>query len=203
MCECKNCKKANAENTYRFAVVNKSSTSSTTNYVVAKKTTTTVYEKFMGFEKSSICNSCIKKERVKYVFKWTALIAIGTLATLIVAAIRTGSFGLWIPIVLGVVTLIGAIGLFIYSLCRKDAFFAADIRTARNSNNSVKYLFVPMDSSLYSSKGATKPDLQLFKNRGGLRTQVADKLYEKFLVPENGDELIDSYLADGTSDQKA
>lgn len=203
MCECKNCKKANAENTYRFAVVNKSSTSSTTNYVVAKKTTTTVYEKFIGFEKSNICNSCIKKERVKYVLKWTALIAIGTLATLLVAALRTGSFGLWIPIVFGIVTLIGAISLFFYSIARNDAFFAADIRTARNSNNSVKYLFVPMDASLYTAKGAAKPDLQLFKNRGGLRTKVADKLYENYLVPENSDELIDSFFTDGKSDQEA
>ena len=116
MCECKNCKKANAENTYRFAIVNKSSSSSTKNYVVVKQTTTTVYEKFVAFEKSSICNSCIKKERVKYVLKWTALIAFGILAALLVAAIRTRSFGLWIPIVFGVVTLIGAIGLFFYSI---------------------------------------------------------------------------------------
>ena len=194
MCECKNCKKANAENTFRFAVVNKTSTSSTTNYVVAKKTTTTVYEKFIGFEKSSICNSCIKKEKVKYVLKWTALIAVGILAALIVAAIRTGSFGLWIPIVFGIVTVIGAISLFFYSLARKDAFFAADIRSAKNSNNQVKYLFVPMDASLYCSKGAAKPDLTLFKNKGGLRTRVADQLFEKYLLPDNGEELIDSFF---------
>ncbi|MCR5803048.1 MAG: hypothetical protein K6G47_02185 [Clostridia bacterium] len=198
MCECKSCKKADAENTYRFAVVNKSSTSSTKNYVVAKRTTTTVYEKFVTFEKSSICNSCIKKERVKYVLKWTALIAFGILAALTVAAIRTRSFGLWIPIVFGIVTLIGAIGLSVYSIFRKDAFFAADIRTARNSNNSVKYLFVPMDSSLYCAKGTTKPDLKLFKDRGGLRTSVADQLFEKFLLPDNSDELIDSFLAAAT-----
>ena len=193
MNECKCCKKANPENTYRFAIVNRSSSSSTKNYVVAKQTTTTVYEKFVGFEKSSICNSCIKKERAKYVLKWTALIAFGILCALTVAAIRTRSFGLWIPIVFGIVTLIGAISLFIYSLFRKNAFFAADIRSARNSNNTVKYSFVPMDSSLYC-KGSNKPDLTLFKNRGGLRTRVADQLFEKYLVPDNGDELIDSFL---------
>ena len=198
MCECKNCKKENPENTFRFAIVNTSSTSTTENYVVAKRTTTTVYEKFVAFEKSSICNSCIKKERVKYVLKWTGLIALGTFAALAVAAIRTRSFGLWVPIVLGIVTLISAVSLFFYSLSRKDAFFAADIRTARNSNSSVKYRFVPMDASLYCAHGATKPDLQLFKNRGGLRTRVAEQLFEKFLLADNGAELIDSCLNPST-----
>ena len=194
MSECKCCKKANPENTYRFAIVNRCSTSSTKNYIVAEKTTTTVYENLVGFEKSSCCNSCIKKERVIYVLKWTSLIAFGMLCTLSLAALKAGSFGAWFFIVLGAVTFIGALGLFFYSLSRKDAFFAADIRARAASDKSAKYTFVPMDANLYCEKGSTKPNLYFFKQRGGLRTRVADKLFERYLIPDNSDEQIDSLL---------
>ena len=76
MSECVSCKKANPENTYRFAIVDVRSSSTTQNYVVAKKTTTTVYEKLVSFERSSFCKSCIKKERLMYVLKWTGFIAL-------------------------------------------------------------------------------------------------------------------------------
>lgn len=195
MSECVRCKKANPDNTYRFAIVDVRSSSTTQNYVVAKKTTTTVYEKLVSFERSSFCKSCIKKERLMYVLKWTGFIALFILVALVVAALRTGSFGLWIPIVTAIGTVIGAIILLIYSLCRKDVFFASDIRTRMASKKTgIKYRFVPLDAKLYSAKGNTEPDLKLFKQRSGLRTQVADRLFEKFVLPGNGDEQVDALI---------
>ena len=192
---CVRCKKENPENTYRFAIVNVNSSSTTQNYVVAKKTTTTIHEQLVSFERCSVCKSCIKKERAMYVLKWTAFIALFLLCATTVGGIRAGSFGLWIVIVTAIGALIGAIFLFFYSLCRKDAFFASDIRAHLASKGSgVKYRFVPVDSSLYCSKGQTTPDLKLFKQRSGLRTGVADKLFEKFVLPGNGDEQIDSLI---------
>lgn len=94
---------------------------------------------------------------MKYVLKWTGFIALFILVALVVAALRTGSCGLWIPIVTAIGTVIGAIILLIYSLCRKDIFFASDIRT------------------LIASK-------------------VADKLFEKFVIPGNGDEQVDALI---------
>lgn len=192
---CVSCKKENAENTYRFAIVNVNSSSTTQNYVVARKTTTTIYEKLVSFERCNVCKSCIKKERVKYVLKWTALIAFGILCTLSVAGLRTGSFGLWIVIGTAIGLLISAVSVFIYSLFRKDVFFASDIRAHLASKGSgAKYRFVPVDPSLYCSKGQTTPELKLFKQRSGLRTGVADKLFENFVLPGNGDEQIDSLI---------
>ena len=195
MNECVLCKKENPENTYRFAIVGTQSDTSTQHYVVAKKTTTTVYEKLLSFERSCFCNSCIKKEHRMFVLKGTALVAFGFLCALALAAIKTRSFGLWFPIVLGIGTLIGAVCMFFYSRSRKDAFYAADIRARSASKKSqVKYKFVPVDASLYCSKGKTEPEFKLFRERGGLRTGVADQLYEKFVLPGNGNEQVDSLI---------
>lgn len=203
MQECFRCKKEEPENTYRFAIVARQTTSSTQHYVVAKKTTTTVYEKLVSFERCSICSSCIKKERVKYVLKWTGFIAFFLLCALSVGGLRTGSFGLWIPIVLGIGTLIGFIGVLISSLFRKDAFYAADIRSNIASKGSaVKYRFVPINTSLYCPKGKTVPELKIFKEKGGLRTSVADRLFEQYILPGNGEEQIDSLIVSNMTNKE-
>ena len=130
--------------------------------------------------------------------KWTAFIAFFLVCALTVGGIRSGSVGLWILITLGIGTLIGAICVFIYSLFRKDAFFASDIRTHITSKTTgVKYRFVPVDSSLYCPSGKKEPDLKTFKQRSNLRTTVADKLFENFVLPGNGDEQIDALINSG------
>ena len=195
MGECVRCKNTNAENTYRFAVVATKSDQTTQNYVVAKKTTTTVYEQLVSFEKSCVCNSCIKKERRMYTLRWSALIAFFILCALTLGAIRVRSIGLWFPIVLAIGSLIGAVGVFFYGRSRKDAFFASDIRANIASKKSgAKYKFVPVNASLYCTKGQTTPDIKTFKEKGGLRTRVADQLFEKFVLPGNGDEQVDSII---------
>ena len=83
--------------------------------------------------------------------------------------------------------------------CKKDyaenTYRASDIRAHLASKGSgAKYRFVPVDPSLYCSKGQTTPELKLFKQRSGLRTGVADKLFENFVLPGNGDEQIDSLI---------
>lgn len=56
-------------------------------------------------------------------------------------------------------------------------------------------LQIPSAVSFYTrAKGKTEPDLKLFKQRSGLRTQVADKLFEKFVLPGNGDEQVDALI---------
>ena len=134
-----------------------------------------------------------------YVLKWTGLIAFGVFAALAVAGLRTGSFGAWVFIGLAIGTVIGAICVLIHAMGRKDAFFASDIRSAATSKkNSTKYRFVPVESSLHIAKGQDKPDIGTFKERSGLRTSVADNLFEKFIVPGNGNEMIDWCSHTGT-----
>ena len=193
---CSRCKNEGSENDFRFAVVATASTSETQNYVVAKKTTTHIYEKLLSVERNCICDSCIKKERRMYVLKWTGFIALFILCVLVVAALKAGAFGLWILIVLGIGTAIGGVCVLMSAINRKDAFFAADIRSAAASKNSSnKYRYVSVDSGLYCPKGTDKPSLQTFKEKSGLRTTVADKIFERFIAPGNGNELVDSMIA--------
>ena len=195
MGKCVKCQKENAENTYRFAIVGRQASSTTQHYVVAKKTTTTVYEKLLSFERSSVCADCIKKERRMYVLKWTAFVAFFILCALSYAAIRTGSIGLWFITVLAIGTLIGAVCVFFYSRSKPDVFYASDIRSDLASKGSqAQYRFVPVTASLYCPKGRTEPDLKTFKERSGLRTEVADNLFENFVRTGIGDERIDSLI---------
>ena len=195
MAECVKCKKADVENIYRFAIVDVQTTSSTQNYVVAKKTTTTVYEKLASFGRTCVCDECIKKERRTYVLKCTGFVAFFLLCMMGVAAMKAGEIGLWVVYILVGGTLIGGVCAFCIARGRQDAFFAADIRARILANGgAVRYKFVPVNASLYCAKGKTEPDIKTFKERGGLRTGVADSLFEKFVLPGNGDEQIDAIM---------
>ena len=57
-----------------------------------------------------------------------------------------------------------------------------------------RFRYVPVEISLYCPKNSTTPKIKIFKERTGMRTEVADKVFEKFVVPGNGDEIIDSIL---------
>ena len=201
MGKCSCCNSEGSENDFRFAVVNTATSSETQNYVVARKTTTTVYEKLTSVERTCICDSCIKKERVMYVLRWTGLVAFGIFCTLAVAGLKTGSFGSWVFVGTAIGTLIAAVCVLLYAKGRNDVFFASDIRSAVTSKKSSnRYRFVPVESSLYCPKSQDKPDIKTFKERSGLRTSVADKIFEKFVVPGNGNQIIDSIIANNTSE---
>ena len=201
MGKCSRCNSEGSENDFRFVIVNTTSTSETQNYVVAKKTTTTVYEKISSLERTCVCDSCIKKERVMYVLRWTGLIAFGVFCALALAGAKTGSFGSWVFIGTAIGTVIGAICVLISAINRKDVFFASDIRSAITSKkSSTKYRFVPVLSDIYCPKGQDKPDLKTFKEKSGLRTSVADTIFEKFVVPGNGNEQVDALIAEHASE---
>ena len=186
MSQCARCKN-DAEKTFRFVVVESMTTSQSKNYVVAKRTTTTVYEKLLGVERIGVCNNCIKKERNMYGLKGFGATLFCVLCLILVSRTFTPGF----LIACGVVALgIGAV-VFVYSRMRNDAFFASDIRR-RMSSNRCRY--VPVDTSLYCSKGNPTPTIRTFKDKTNLRTEVADRVFEKFVLSGNGDSLIDSMI---------
>ena len=200
MARCISCENDDAEKVYRYAIVDFNSTSTQKNYVVATKTTTTIYERMASFEKVCVCDKCIKKERRMYVLKWSGFIAMFAAAALFVGGLKVGEFSIGLLIAFLVISVIGLISVFFYSRARKDVFFAADIRSAMTSKKSAsKYRFVPVTSSLYCKRGTTTPDVDTFKQRSGLRTQVADKLFNQFVLPGNGDEMIDSILLEAAT----
>ena len=186
MSQCAHCK-SDAENTYRFAVVEYRATSESKNYVVAKKTTTTVYEKFLGVERIGICNGCIKKERNMFALKGIGATLFCVLCLMLVSRSFTpGSIIAYSVITLGV----GAV-VFAYSRMRKDSFYASDIRHKMSGN---RFRYAPVEASLYCSKSQTTPQIKTFKEKTNLRTEVADRVFEKFVLPGNGDSLIDSII---------
>lgn len=190
MNQCVRCKNE-AENTYRFAVVDSRITSENKNYIVATKTTTHIYERFSHVERTCVCNKCLKRERNIFALQGTGFAAFCVFALLAVVALKTFSISLTYLIVFGVLTLLSAIGVFIYSRVKKDVFYASDLR--RNMSGK-RYRYVPVEKALYCSKGQDTPDMKKFKEKTNLRTNVANMIFDRFVVPGNGDELIDSII---------
>ena len=195
MYQCAHCKNE-ADNVYRFVVVNSMVSSESKDYIVAKRTTTTVYEKFETVERVGICNNCIKKERNMFALKGVGATFFCVLCLLVVARAFTPGF----LITFGIIALGVSIGIFIYSRTRKDAFYASGIRRAMSSN---RFHYVPVDISLYCSGGNSTPTIRTFKDKTNLRTGLADKIFEKFVLSGNGDALIDSMLASNGVPEKA
>lgn len=187
MSQCVRCKK-DAEKDYRFVVVASAITSQSKEYIVVRQTKTTIYEKYETVERVGICNSCIKKERNKL-----ALGGIGFSLFFVFCLISyTRAFTPGFLIAFGIIALISSIGFFVYSRTKKDAFYAADIRRKMSGK---RFRYVPVEASLYCPKKSTTPQIKIFKEKTGMRTEVADKVFEKFVIPGNGDEIIDSILA--------
>ena len=178
-----------AENTFRFVVVNKNVVSrSIDNYVVIKKQTVDITEKLVSVERTCICNKCIQKERNKLALEvcgFAVLFMVGLL-------VRTRShFGWETLLVSGGLAIIIATCAIIYSRVRKDAFYAVDIRKETTSDD---YYFVPVDATLYCSKDEDVPNLNKFIAKTGLRTELANAVFEKFVLPGHGDAMIDSMI---------
>ena len=95
-------------------------------------------------------------------------------------------------ITFGSMALISSICFFAYSRKKKDAFYASDIRRKMSGK---RYRYIPVDVSLYCPKNSTTPKMKIFKDKTGMRTEMADKVFERFVVPGKGDEMIDSILA--------
>ncbi|MBO4626678.1 MAG: hypothetical protein J5645_01690 [Lachnospiraceae bacterium] len=187
MSQCVRCQK-DAEKEYRFVVVESVISSQSKEYIVARKTQTSIYEKYETVERVGICNSCIKKERNKLALAGTGF----SLLFAVCLTLYTRAFTPGFLIAFGSIALISSIGFFVYSRTKKDAFYAADIR--RNMSGK-RYRYVPVEAGLYCSRNSSAPKIKIFKEKTGMRTEVADKVFEKFVIPGNGDEMIDSILA--------
>ena len=187
MSQCVHCKK-DAEKDYRFIVVRSVISSQSKEYIVAKQTKTTIYEKYETVERVGICNNCIKKERNKLALGGIGFSLLFAVALITVTHAYTPGF----LIAYGIIALISSIGFFAYSRTKKDAFYASDIR--RNMSEK-RYRYVPVEVGLYCPKNSSTPQIKIFKEKTGMRTEVADKIFEKFVIPGNGDEIIDSILA--------
>ncbi len=187
MSGCLRCK-MDAEKEYGFVVVESVISSQSKEYIVARQTKTTIYEKFETVERAGICNSCIKKERNKLALGGVGFSLFFAFCIITYAHAYTPGF----LIVFGVIVLISSIGFFVYSRTKNDAFFASDIR--RNMSGK-RFRYVPVEAALYCSKGNPAPQLKSFKEKTGMRTELADQIFEKFVIPGNGDEIIDSILA--------
>ena len=94
------------------------------------------------------------------------------------------------------------IGVFIFAtviaiialvcvMTTKDPFLARALMHEK-SKKLLKY--VPVDQSLYLSNKGKELALDTFKSKSGLRTSVADAIFEKFIKPGNGNDIVDSIV---------
>ena len=199
MATCYKCGGEDADKTYRFVVVDKRTSSQRQNYVVATKTTTTVYEKFVGIKRVCICDSCVKKERNVSTIQGIGFIFLGAACFLLLLLIKQ-LFNAYVAFVFLAIAVVCSVILVVYNFKRAFDIFAGNIMSKLNKckDTTVKFLYISVDQDLYLKDG--KPDFEKFKQVSNLRTSVADALYEKFIKPGNGEEIVDSMLANNTSD---
>jgi len=189
MAKCAICNSDDTEKTYRFAIVDQRSTSETTNYVVAKKTTTTTTERFVGVCRESFCSKCLKKQKLKTAGLAVLFSYLGIFLMMLVVGLKTDAFSGGYFVGVFIFATIVAIISLVCVLMIKDPFLARTLMHEK-SNKLLKY--VPVDSSLYMS--GKELTLNKFKEKSGLRTTVADAIFDKFIKPGNGNDIVDSLV---------
>ncbi len=194
MSRCVICDSTDADNEFRFAAVDVKTSSETQYYVVAKKTTTTVRERFAGVCRESFCTKCLKKQRTKYILTATVATFFLTILCMLVIGLNAGVLSAGFFIATIIIAVIAAIIAIACTVGKKEAFHAGALLFEKR-NRQLRY--VPVDPSLYAVKGKTT--IEKFKERSNLRTEVANKIYEKFIESGRGNELVDEIISNSAS----
>ena len=197
---CIKCGNPNPEHTMRFAVVNVSSTSTTTYQGRKQITTTTTNESMAGVDKCCVCESCIRKKRIGH--------SIGTaIATflavyffyIIFAAFFTNKkyFNSHVPGIFKVGALLSAVVaiiVFIVLMQTETPLIGAMILKKKRGKDGKGKVFAPIEPSIYTGKGSTQPNITAFMTKTGLKTQVANGIFFKFIASGTGSQLVDQML---------
>lgn len=191
MAKCTICNSEDADKTYRFAIVDQRSTSETQNYVVAKKTTTTTTERFVGVCRESFCSNCLKKQKLKDAGMAVLFSYLGIFLVMLVIGLKTDALSAGYFIGVFIFATVIAIIALVCVMTTKDPFLA---RTLMHEKSKKLLKYVPVDQSLYLSNKGKELALDTFKSKSGLRTSVADAIFDKFIKPGNGNDIVDSIV---------
>ncbi|SMC33247.1 hypothetical protein SAMN06296952_0302 [Oscillospiraceae bacterium] len=189
MASCVICNSEEADKTYRFAVVDRRTSSETKEYVVARKTTTTIYERFAGVCRESFCDKCLKKQKMKNL-RTAVPVAFGlTLLILVVIGLNAGGLSKGFFIASLIISALVSVIALVICLTAKDTSLAKELLFDKRGR---RLTYVHVDPSIYMS--GNKTTLAKFKEKSGLRTEVAEKIYEKFIESGKGNELVDEII---------
>ena len=194
---CIKCGNPQTAQTLRFVAVNQSSSSSTRYSGRKQITTTTTTEQLAGVERASFCADCIKKERVSTTI-WNG-----------VAGLFAG-FGMPFFLMLifsgkkffnahaGTIALV-CLGIgVIVSICTAIFGWKTSVpELAAKILGKVKKgpKYIPVDPGIYKKKPTDAvPDLETFKSKTGLKTNVGLLVFTQFIATGLGDALVDAML---------
>lgn len=197
---CIKCGKRDPEYRQLFAVVNASSASNTTYSGNKRITTTTTTESFAGADACAACEECVKKKRLgDAIGAGTAGLFGGTLLSILCAAFFTkkdffNSHASTILLVCLGVGVVAAVLVFLSEMKEKAPFIMAKLLKKARGTAAAGKVFVPLDRSLYIPKNGTVPDINEFKKKTGLKTDVGSAVFVQLILAAPSGDLINSIL---------
>ena len=196
---CIRCGKPDPQHTLRYFAVNQVS-HSTTQYSGRKKITTTLTnESIAGAERINVCNRCIKRKRLLNSLECGLAVFICVIIfCAIIYFYCTSSKKPDDPkdfyILFLVLAAVSAVITFIVTMARKTPFVGALVLKKVKGKEAENITYVPADPYLYFGKDKTHVSLDVFKNKSGLKTEIGDELFIKFISPGIGNEAVDAII---------
>lgn len=199
---CIKCGKPNPEYEPRFVTVGVISSSSTSYSGRKQVTTTTTSERITGVDRCCVCEDCIRKKRISSAIG-AALGGLlgGTFVTFIMAIFFMGkSFNdhamgaFLVSLLVGVAV---CVGVFIHQMKEDMPFLAAALLKKARNDKAVALenkRYIPVDASIYHGKNSTQPDLEVFKNKTALKTNIGPLIFMQYVASGMGDQLVDQML---------
>lgn len=201
---CIKCGKENPEITQQFIVV-KVETNSNTTYsrsYKTKTTETTVKETFIGTDACVVCEECVKRERKRDTIVDMIAMLVGAV---IIALGVPYLFSIGIDdlneaekivcrnalfIIFAALGVLAILLIMISRLRTETPFVIARLYKRRYGLKDYGIKYIPVQSGLYCRKKSEIPDLELFKKKSGLKTQLAERLFYQLIVPGTGGSLV-------------
>ena len=199
---CIKCGCSDPEYDLRFVKVGVISSSSTARSGRKQVTTTTTTERIDGVDRCCVCDKCIRSKRTASAFGAAFGGLFGGLFVTFLLAIflMSKSFNDHVKEAFLVSLLVGvviAVIVFIVKMRTDAPLVAADIikkdrKLPRVSLENIR--FIPVERSIYINKKTNQPDLEVFKSKTGLKTNIAAILFLQFVATGIGNELVDQML---------
>lgn len=203
---CIKCGKPNPEHTQRFFAI-KVIANSSTSYQGRKQITTTVTnESFVGAERIQVCDECIRKKRLSNsVFTAIGVLFASFLALLILFAwVINGETGKKVSdyfLVIAIIASIIAVIMFFVGMKKEDPFVGELLLKKMKGEEANQICYVPVEPNWYLKSDKSGVDLEVFKKKTGLKTNLADGLFLTCIALGMGDATVDQ-IVDGNGQQE-
>lgn len=192
---CMKCGAQNPEHKLSFLVVDVDVQQSVTRSGRKQVTTTTTTESFAGREKYIVCDPCIKKRRSLFSFQEGIAGLFATAFLMILFALmftNNATFNRHAGLIFTTALVIGmtvGVIVFLVSMKKETPFIAGMLLKKSKGKAGNRKVFVPMEQRLYVSKKTGLPDLEIFKNKTGLKTGVGVAIFTKLIATGFGEML--------------